>query len=73
MIEDHTALVVECFAKLTDFAVKNDETIYIQTDKAKPILQAGLNSDDETVRANAKRARENLLQRGRFDLLDKED
>ena len=73
MIEDHTSLVVECFAKLTDFAVKNDETIYIQTDKAKPILRAGLNSDDETVQANAKRARENLLQRGRFDLLDMED
>jgi len=73
MIEDHTALVVECFAKLTDFAVKNDESLYIQTDKAKPILRAGLNSDDETVQANAKRARENLLQRGRFDLLNLED
>ena len=73
MIEDHTALVVECFAKLTDLAVKADETIDIQTDKAKSILRAGLNSDDETVRVNAERARENLLQRGRFDLLDKED
>ncbi len=69
MIEDHTALVVECFAKLTDFAVENDP---IPTNKAKPILQAGLNSDDETVRANAERARENLLRCGRFDFLDME-
>ena len=73
MVEDHTALVVECFAKLTDFAVKNDESLYIQTDKAKPILQAGLNSDDKTVRANAERARDNLLRRGHFDLLNLED
>ena len=68
MIEDHTALVVECFAKLTDFAVENDGNFYIPIPtnkaKAKPILQAGLNSDDETVRANAERARENLLRCG---------
>ena len=73
MIEDHTMLVVECFAKLTDFAVKNDESLYIRTDEAKPILRAGLDSHDETVRANAERARENLLQCGCFDLLDLED
>ena len=73
MLEDHTALVVECFAKLTDCAIRNDETIYIQTDKARPILQAGLNSDDETVRANAKRAHDNLLRRGHSDPLDMED
>ena len=74
MIEDHTALVVECFAKLTDFAVENDGNFYIPipTDKAKPILQAGLNSGDDTVRANAERARENLLRCGRFDFLDME-
>ncbi len=73
MVEDHTALVVECFAKLTDSVVKNDSTIYIRTDKAKPILRAGLNSNDVTVQENAERARENLLRGGRFDLLDEED
>ena len=70
MLEDHTALVVECFAKLTDSVVKNGS---IQPDKAKPILRAGLNSEDEIVRANAERARENLLRCGRFDFLDEEN
>ena len=73
MIEDHTTLVIECFAKLTDFAVKNDESLYIRTDEAKPILRVGLSSDDETVQANAERASNNLLQCGCFDLLDLED
>ena len=73
MIEDHTTLVVECFAKLTDFAVKNNESLYIRADDTKPILRAGRNSDDETVRANAERALDNLLRRGHFDLLDVKD
>lgn len=72
LVEDHTTLVVECFAKLTDFAVDNDENFYISTDKAKPILRAGLNSEDDTVRTDAERARENLLRCGRFDFLDME-
>ena len=73
MLEDNTALVVECFAKLTDSVVKNGSTLYIQPDKAKPILQAGLNSADDAVRENAERARENLLRCGRFDFLDGEN
>ena len=73
MLEDHTALVVECFAKLTDSVVKNRSTFYIQPDKAKPILRAGLHSDDATVRANAEWARENLLKDERFDFLDEEN
>ena len=73
MLEDHTALVVECFAKLTDSVVKNRSNFYIQPDKAKPILWAGLNSEDDTVRANAERARENLLKDERFDFLDEEN
>ncbi len=72
MLESHTELVVECFAKLTDSVVKNRSTFYIQPDKAKPILRAGLHSDDATVRANAERARENLLKDERFDFLDEE-
>lgn len=74
MVEDHTTLVVECFAKLTEIDNENDGNFYIHipTDKAKPILRAGLNSSDDTVRANAERARENLLRCGRFDFLDME-
>ena len=71
MLEGHTALVVECFAKLTDVIARN-RTVFIQSDKARPILRAGLDSDDDTVRANAERARENLLQCGHFSLLDEE-
>ena len=73
MLEDHTALVVECFAKLTESVLKNGSTIYIQPEKAKPILRAGLNSEDDTVRENAERARENLLRCGRFDFLDEDN
>ena len=72
MLEDHTALVVECFAKLSQIIVK-DRIVFIQTDEAKPIIRAGLDSDDATVQANAERARENLLQCGHFSLLDEED
>jgi hypothetical protein len=69
MLERHTALVVECFAKLTDSAIRTGAT-YVQTDKAKSILKAGLESEDPRVRENAERARENLLRVGRFDFLD---
>ena len=74
MLEENTAMVVECFAKLTDLAIKSGKNTYIHhIDQARPILQAGLNSDDSTVRENAERARENLLKGGHFDLLDLED
>ena len=69
MLEENIALVVECFAKLVDRTVENESTSYIQTDIATPILQAGLDSGDATVRQNAELARENLLRRGHFDLL----
>ena len=71
MFPDHTAQVLECFVKLTDR--RGDNNIYIQTKEAKTILKAGLNSSDERVRQNAERARENLLRKGRFDLLDLDD
>ena len=64
---------MESFAKLTDFAVRTDEPILFQTNKAKPILRAGLNSEDDRVKANSKRAQENLLKCGYFDLLDLDD
>lgn len=69
MLESHTEKVVECFAKITD-AIDQGERIYIGTDEAKAILKVGLNSEDESVRKNAERARENLLNAERYDFLD---
>lgn len=69
MLESHTEKVVECFAKITD-AIDRGERIYIGTDEAKPILKAGLDSEDESIRENAERARENLLNAGRYGFLD---
>ena len=71
LLPNHTAKVLECFAKLTDRS--GDNNIYIQTEEAKTILKTGLESSDESVRQNAERAREHLLREGRFDLLDLED
>ena len=69
MLNDHTAKVVECFAKLTGCAFEHD-TYFLEADEAKTILKAGLESNDENVRNNAERARENLIRHGRFDFLD---
>ncbi len=69
MLESHTAKVVECFAKITD-AINQGEGFYIDADKAKPILKAGLENEDESVRENAERARETLLSAGRYNFLD---
>ena len=71
LFPNHTAKVLECFVKLTDERRYNN--IYIQTEEAKTILKAGLNSSDERVRQNAAQAHENLLREGRFDLLDLDD
>lgn len=71
LLPDHLPLVVECFAKITDI-MGQDTQLYILPDNAKPILKAGLNAEDLRTRKNAERARENLLQLGRFDYLDVE-
>ncbi|MBN2791452.1 MAG: hypothetical protein JXQ81_02985 [Desulfuromonadales bacterium] len=71
LLPNHLALVVECFAKITD-AMDQGTQMYISADEAKPILQAGLTAEDPQVRKNAERARENLLRLGRFDYLDVE-
>ena len=68
MLESHTVKVVECFAKMID-TIDQTDTIYIDADKAKPILKAGLENEDESVRENAERARENLLSTGRYGFL----
>ena len=73
MLPDHTARVIECFAKMTDAALKNDALYMIQSDQAKTILKAGLDSSDESVQGNAERARDNLLRGGRFDFLELDD
>lgn len=71
LLPNHLALVVECFAKITD-AMDQGAQIYISADEAKPILKSGLAAEDPQVRKNAERARENLLRLGRFDYLDVE-
>ena len=68
MLPNHTAKVVECFFKLTEWNKK--DIIYIQTEDAKAILKAGLNSGDEDVRHKAKGALDNLLKSDRFELLE---
>ena len=71
LLPGHTSKVVECFARLTD--TPNDSTFYVGTETAKRIIRAGLDSGDEDAKSNATRARENLLRKGYFDLLNLED
>lgn len=68
LLSNHVSQAVECFAKITD-AMEQGNHLYFSAEEAKPILKAGLNSEDSQVRANAERARENLLRIGRFDFL----
>ena len=67
----HTNKVVECFAKLTDTPAHS--TFYVRLETAKNIIRAGLNGNDEDAQSNARRARDNLLRKGYFDLLNLED
>lgn len=67
MLEGHTAKVVKCYAQMTE---ANDYRAYFPKDQAESILSAGLNSEEESVRKDAERARGNLLDRGEYDLLD---
>ena len=69
MLSDNTPRVVECFAKLTDFAPRSSVT-YIPNDDARAILNAGFEHENENVRKDAERARENLLRNGLFGILD---
>ena len=69
MLEEHTAQVVECFAKITDLG-KRSSLIYVPSEEIKPILEIGIKSNDKIVIQNAERARENLLKISRFDFLD---
>ena len=74
MLEENTALVVECLAKLTELAIKSGKNTYIHhIDQARPILEAGLKSKDSVVKENAERTHENLLKGGHFGFLNLED
>lgn len=71
LLPNHVALVVECFSKITG-TMDQGTQMYIPAEEAKPILKAGLDSEDHQVRENAEGARENLLRLGCFDYLDVE-
>lgn len=71
LVSDNLALVVECFAKITDYLNK-DTRMNILPSEAIPILRAGLTAKDFQVRQNAERAKENCLRHGRLDFLDVE-
>ena len=72
MLPEHTAQVVECFAKLIH-SIPEDRSIYVSTDEARAILKAGFDHDDESVRKAAEDTRENLLRRGYLSFLDLEN
>ena len=69
MLPAHTPGAVECLGKLIN-SMPTGDTYFIPTDDAKAILDAGLDHDDETVRKNAQQARDNMLKRGYFSVMD---
>lgn len=69
LLIDNLGLVVECFKKITDQLNSNTQ-MYLSARDAKPILKAGLNANDQSIRQNAEQAKDKLLQLGRFEFLD---
>lgn len=69
LLNSHVGKVIACFAEITA-SLSEDNNLYIQTEKAKPILLAGFKHENESVRELAEQARENLLRAGRFDFLE---
>jgi hypothetical protein len=69
LLPEHSDSVVECFTKLLK-GLDLDDFVYIQTEKAKPILQVGTGSSNEKIRKLAEEARELLLRAARFEFLD---
>ena len=72
MLPEHTAQVVECFARLIR-SIPEDRSIHVSTDETRAILKAGFYHDDESVRKTAEDTRENLLRRGHLSFLDLEN
>ena len=70
LLSSQPALVVECFAKLTE--KMGPQTSQISTESASSIIVAGLASGSSQVREAAQRARESLLRKGRFEFLQLE-
>ena len=70
LLASHPALVVECFAKLTE--QMDAQTFQISSESARSIIGAGLADSSSHVRGAAQRARESLLRKGRFELLELE-
>ena len=62
MADRHTALVVECLAKLTSLTIKNKGDHYSLARKAKPIFEVGLASDNADTRKKAEQAQQRLRQ-----------
>ncbi|MDE0251214.1 MAG: hypothetical protein OXK72_09475 [Gammaproteobacteria bacterium] len=73
MRKSYTSLVLKCFVELTNLLPANGSAVYIRPEIAKQILQVGLEDSDNSVKAYAEKARENLLQRGYSSILDKDD
>ena len=67
MADSHTALVLECLAKLTSLTIKNKGDHYSLAREAKPIFEAGLASDNADTRKKAEQAQKLLLQCGQSD------
>lgn len=67
LLPAHTALVVECFAKIT---AGMEPSTHISTETVTPILKYGLGDNDPDIRKNAEHAKENLLRLGHFKFLD---
>jgi len=69
LLSQQVDLVVECLLKLIT-GLQREDYIYLQAEKAKPILRAGSESGSVVTRKNVEEARELLLRAGRFDFLD---
>ena len=67
MLETHTAKVVKCYRKLTE---TNSQYAHFPKEPAQFILEAGLDSADDNVRKDAKRALENLFRKGHYNVSD---
>ena len=68
LLNQRTAKVVKCFAKLTSGS--QTDASHITAEVAGEIILAGLESDDDETQRHAEIGRDNLLSRGVFGLLD---
>jgi hypothetical protein len=66
LVSSEPDLVVACFAKLTDALIGKDY-FYLRPEQVKPILKAGLGSENERTVEAATLARDNLLKAGRTE------